>query len=348
MAKKKMLPEETLRLIEEELQKESIPYNYDTKEYPVEVLVQKLDKDQIFVPTYQREFVWTKKQRSRFIESVFLGVPIMPLLVSMSGDNYELEIIDGTQRIRTLKEYVSGGLKLSGLEKLTVLNGTKFSDLPQARQNKFLLRDFRVHVISEESNVEVRADIFKRVNTSNSKLTASETRKGIYQSPFYNFIIECAKNEKFHKLCPISKTKEDRGEYEELVLRFFAYSEKYLKFKHDVAPFLDKYVKDNQDSFDRETMLNKFLRMLDFVEDNFPKPYFTKLDRINSTPRVRFEAISVGVALALEEKPDLKNVDLSWLNSEEFEIHTTSDASNNPGRLKDRVEFVKNSLLNIG
>ena len=64
MAKKKVISEEELQLIEEQLQNSSIPYNYDTKEYPVEVLVQKLDKDQIFVPTYQREFVWTKKQRS--------------------------------------------------------------------------------------------------------------------------------------------------------------------------------------------------------------------------------------------------------------------------------------------
>ena len=345
MAKKKVISDDELQIIEEQLQASSIPYNYDTKEYPVEVLVQKLDKDQIFVPTYQREFVWTKKQRSCFIESVFLGVPIMPLLVSMSGDNYELEIIDGTQRLRSLKEYVSGNLRLTGLEKLTMLNGTRFSDLSQARRNKIMLWDCRVHVINESATVDVRADIFKRVNTSSSKLTSAETRKGIYQSEFYNFIIECAKNELFHELCPISKMKEDRGEYEELALRFFAYSERYLSFKHDVAPFLDKFVKDHQSSFNRVEMSERFIQMLNFVKDNFPKPYFTKLDRIHSTPRVRFEAIAVGVALALAINPNLTNCNLSWLQSEEFDLLTTSDASNNPGRLKERVEFVRDSLL---
>ena len=60
-------------------------------------------------------------------------------------------------------------------------------------------------MISESATRDVRADIFKRVNTSSSKLTSAETRKGIYQSEFYNFIIECAKNELFHELCPISK-----------------------------------------------------------------------------------------------------------------------------------------------
>jgi hypothetical protein len=350
MAKKKILTEAELVQIEHDLKELSIPYNYDTKEYPVEVLIQKYKKDQIFVPTYQREFVWTRLQRSRFIESVFLGVPIMPLLVATSGDAYELEIIDGTQRVRTLSEYCDNQLKLAGLEKLSCLNGTSFNDLPQAWKNKFMLRDFRVHVISELATVDDRADIFRRVNTSNSKLTASETRKGIYQSEFYNFIIECADNALLHELCPISKTKKDRGEYEELVLRFFAYSESYLSFKHDVAPFLDSYVKRHQKDFDKVAMSTKFNNMLNFVKKNLPKPYFTKLDRINSTPRVRFEAISVGVALALDSHPDLNNCNMSWLQSDEFDNLTTSDASNNPGRLIARVEFVRDALLsyNIG
>ena len=187
MARKK-LTEEDVAKIENEISVASIPYVYDTKEYPVEVIVQKYDKGQIFVPHYQRNFVWTNKQQSRFIESVFLGVPIMPFLVSVSGEEAELEIIDGSQRIRTLVEYCSNKLRLSGLEKIKSLNGTTFNDLISNRKNKFLLRDFRFHVVTEKADAEVRADIFNRVNTSSNKLSPSETRKGVYQGEFYNFI----------------------------------------------------------------------------------------------------------------------------------------------------------------
>ena len=119
---KQRLTEEQINEIENQIGTESIPYIYDTKEYPVEDVVSKFQNDQIFVPLYQREFVWTLKQKSKFIESVFLGVPIMPLLISVSGDDGELEIIDGSQRIRTLVDYCSDGFKLSGLEKLTIIN----------------------------------------------------------------------------------------------------------------------------------------------------------------------------------------------------------------------------------
>ena len=105
MKKQKKLTEEKILAIEEQIQRESVPYVYDTKEYPVEVIVAKYEKEQIFVPHYQRNFVWKPEEKSRFIESVFLGVPIMPFLVSMSGEDAELEIIDGSQRIRTLADY---------------------------------------------------------------------------------------------------------------------------------------------------------------------------------------------------------------------------------------------------
>ena len=74
---------------------------------------------------------------------------------------------------------------------------------------------------------------------------------------------------------------------------------------------------------------------------------------INMTPRVRFEAISVGSFLAMKTGLPINN-DLSWLepskdpkNKTEFEKLVTSDSSNNPGRLKDRIEYVRNKLLDV-
>jgi len=302
---KNRLNEEKIDAIESQISTASIPYIYDTKEYPVEVIVSKYHKEQIFVPHYQRNFVWTPKQKSKFIESVFLGVPIMPFLVSVSGDDAELEIIDGSQRIRTLVDYCSDVFKLNGLERLTELNGTKFSDLKESRKNKFQLRDFRFHVVTDNATPDVRADIFNRVNTSFNKLSPSETRKGAYQGDFYNFILECSKSEKFRTVCPVPEQKALRGEYEELVLRFLAYSESYLSFKHDVGPFLDEYVIKRNKNFDKVKLFENFNNMIDFIYKYFEPPYIARKGRDNATPRVRFEAISVGVFLALAINPTL-------------------------------------------
>lgn len=349
MAKRKnnrVLSEEEIQNIETQISIESIPYIYDTKEYPVEVIVKKYEREQLFVPHYQRNFVWKQAQQSKFIESVFLGVPIMPFLVSISGEEAELEIIDGSQRIRTLVDYVHGKLELKGLEKLKLLNGTKFTDLPNARQNKFLYRDFRFHVITDKANSEIRADIFNRVNTSSNKLTDSEIRKGAYQGPFYEFILECAQSPQFRKLCPMSESKKERGEYEELALRFFAFSDCYKEFKHDVAPFLDDYVKRQKRTFDKDALSSRFLKMCTFVEAHFGPSYFARRPNDSVTPRVRFEAIAVGVHLALTENPDLEPNNVDWIASREFKTRTTSDASNSTSRLTSRIEFVRDCLLN--
>lgn len=345
MAKKKLL-EQQIQDIEQQISTESIPYIYDTKEYPVEVIVSKYKKEQIFVPHYQRKFVWDKKRKSKFIESVFLGVPIMPFLVSISGDEAELEIIDGSQRIRTLVEYFDDQLKLAGLEKLTHLNGTYYSQLTTTRKNKFLLRDFRFHVVTDNATPDVRADIFNRINTTPKNLSFSEIRRGALQGDFYQFVLECGQLERFRAVCPIPQPKADRGEYEELALRFFAYSEKYKEFKHDVAPFLDDFVKEkNSKGFDRELLTTQLNDVISFVEKYFEPPYFARKGRDNATPRVRFEALSVGVHLALSQKPDLEPSYMEWLYSLEFKEHTTSDASNNQGKLVRRIEFVRDCLL---
>ena len=73
---------------------------------------------------------------------------------------------------------------------------------------------------------------------------------------------------------------------------------------------------------------------------------FRKTERSKSTPRARFEALAVGIALALEDKPDLEAKDISeWIDGDEFGVQTKSDAANNKSRLLGRINFVKNRLL---
>ncbi len=342
------IPLEQVEKAEAQLRDLQRQYDYDTKDYPLRYIMQIYEEELLFVPEYQRDLKWDEKLRISFIESLLLGIPIAPLLLAQLDDG-RLEIIDGTQRTRTLFLFFKNQLCLSApeLEKLTEFAGFYFKDFSPARQRKFAEETLRIQVIYDETDESIRSDIFNRVNTNLLRLTYNERRRGALPGPFADFIVRCAGNERFTKLCPVSE-KRGKDEQQELCLRFFAYSEKYEEFKHDVAPFLDEYVKTENQYFDEDNLAKKtqnFERMIAFVEKYFPHG-FAKSAKAKATPRVRFEAISVGVHLALQENLEIVPEYMDWLESDEFIVFTTSDASNNEGKLKRRIEFVRDCLLN--
>lgn len=342
MAKKKVTPEQ-VEAAERQLKELQRQVEYDTKDYTLELLLDKFEKGDFYIPDYQRQFVWKPNNRSLFIESVLLGLPI-PFMFFAECDDGRLEIIDGAQRMQTLREFVKRKMKLSKLAKLTELDGFVFEDLSTATQRKFLNRTFRVVVLDEKTTTDIRQDLFNRINTSGVKASDSEVRRGSYPGKLTSYIEKCCKNELFVALCPISKNKAVRQERFELVLRFFAYLNDYKHFEHEVNPFLNDFLAKNLDSFDEQQYETDFIGMLNFVQKHFQFG-FAKSQNATTTPRVRFEAISVGVALALRAYPNLEVKNVDWLNSEEFKVLTTSDASNNEGKLVARVEYVRDRLI---
>lgn len=335
---------------EQQLLTEKLQVDYDTREFVVEHIVQKYLSEEYKIPPYQREFVWNNKKQSRFIESILLDLPIPYIFFADDNTDGKLEIVDGSQRIRTLVAFYENKLTLTDLEKLDKLNGFCFEDLIESRQRRFLRKTLRSIELTEKADFEVKKDIFRRINTDPYDLTDMEIRKGIYEgSDFYNLLKNCSTTPLFNALCPISQKRKDRGESEELVLRYFAYGEKYQTFVHRVDVFLDEYIKEKYNTqIDVAAMKAEFTNMLDFVSKYFPYG-FKKAKTHTSTPRVRFEAISVGVTLALRENPNLIPSDvISWLESEEFKRLTTSDGANSKTFVVGRIEFVKNNLLGNG
>ncbi|TRQ91621.1 DUF262 domain-containing protein, partial [Salmonella enterica subsp. enterica serovar Panama] len=79
--------------------------------------------------------------------------------------------------------------------------------------------------------------------------------------------------------------------------------------------------------------------------DNYFPAGFKKTITAKSTPRVRFESLAVGAALALREIPDLVPKNLDWLSSEEFKRLTTSDGANSRVKVIERIEYVRDKLL---
>ncbi len=343
------ISDERRAFIEQEIIEFSRQYKYDRQDFPIEVVIGKYapknkeDEQTLFIPDYQRALVWKTEMQSRFIESLFLGVPIPPIFVSVIDSDGRLEIIDGSQRIRTISKFVSGKLKLKNLENLKSLNSIKFKDLSTTRQRKFKLITIRFNVITEEADLAVRADIFDRLNSTGEKLTPSQIRKGAFtSSTFYQFILDMSEIPNAFKDLPNKKLIA--GEAAELTLRFFVYADIYKEHVHAVGMFLNRYIQKKSDDFDRVQLTSEFKKMLAFVEEYFPSG-FNKTPTSKAIPRVRFEAIAVGSHLALKEKPDLVPTFMRWLDSKEFKKETTSDASNNQGRLASRIEFVRDCLL---
>lgn len=340
-----MITSEMKKKAEEQIKNLRKEIDYTTRDYSIDFLVQKFREDEFYIPDeYQRQFIWDDDKKSLFIESVLLGLPI-PLMFFSDTEDGRCEIIDGAQRTQSLEAFMSNDLELTNLKKLDSLLGFKYDDIPEYFKKKFDKTNIRVVVLSDETTLDIRQEIFTRINTSGVKANPIEVRRGQFmQTDFMRFIKECSEDDVFLKLCPLSETLKKRYEGQELVLRFFAYLNNYKKFEHRVDQFIDDYVDSNKDTFNRDEYLKEFKGMLDFVDENFPYG-FAKSKNAKSTPRVRFEAIAVGVALALRENEKLIVNNVDWIESDEFRVHTTSHASNSPNRVTGRIEYVRDMLL---
>lgn len=331
----------------------------------VQKYVDRLDEEtnEIFVPDYQRELVWSDSHQSKFIESLLIGLPIPYIFVAdvKDDDNPDLsgrlEIVDGTQRIRTLARYLGNELRLKDLKKVDKANGTTFTDLTAPRQRRFRRITIRMIELTENTSEETRRDMFERINTGTVDLKPMEKRRGSFPGPFIDLVSELAKHPLFETLAPMSDANVKRFERDELVSRFFAFQD-YAKFGQTesgkrVSEFVENYTTQLNTKLEGDAgelkaeMTQKWVSMLEFVATIFPNG-FKKSAKSKSTPRVRFEAIAVGSSLALAQKTDLpkKPVD-EWLASEKFRELTTSDAANNSKRVVDRIEYVRDQLLSI-
>lgn len=331
--------------------------DYEIREWPLEVLVGKYteglesDEAELFIPDYQREFIWSARQQSRFIESLLMNLPIPYLFaadVALGDRAGQMEIIDGSQRIRTLENFLADRLALEGLKKLTAANGFRFSDLSIARQRRFKRKTLRMIELNKQADEEARRELFDRLNTGGTKLEPSETRRGVYDGPFMKFITALASSALFRQLCPLGEVSVKRKEYEEFVLRYFAYANNYRNFEKRVDSFLTDYLKARNSDWNDATaegLKADFEGMLGFVQAHFAFG-FRRSARHTTVPRIRFEAISVGVTLALRENSNLLPASTAqWLESEEFQKLTRSDASNSRPRVVNRLHFVRDHLL---
>lgn len=350
---RRKVPAEQIAAAEKEIIDRSRRIDFYMTEYSVELLVGKMARQEFVIPEYQREFTWEAARKSRFIESLIMGLPI-PFLFFWEMENGKLEIVDGSQRLRTLHEYILGDLELSKLKALPSLSKTRFSDLPSARQRKIMNRSIRGIVLNEHADDQARFDMFERINTGSKVANTAEVRRGALRGPFQDLVEELSKSQLLAELAPVSQKSENERIPEELVTRFFAYGDGLDGYQDSPSHFISNYTEKMNEVFKEEPGLvdvyrDRFQETLSFVKRVFPYG-FRKSANANTTPRVRFESIAIGCYWALRDRPELADSnppDVSgWIASPEFAKVTTSDAANVKSKLLKRLEFVHNALVN--
>jgi hypothetical protein len=248
-----------------------------------------------------------------------------------------------------LARFVNDEFALGELDKLDILTGLKYSDLPPTVQKRLFNTPIRSFVLDEGTDESTRIELFRRLNTTGKSLHDAEIRKGAFRGDFLNLILECADSALFKSLSPkISKSADPESERQELVTRFFIYADLYTEFKHDVRRFLDlNVIRLNKTITPDEirSRRDEFTNTMKFIASNFPAAFYRK-GKGGTLPRVRFEAMAVGTCLALRAKPDLVfHGNTDWIFGEELNALVRTHASNSGPRLRDRIDYVKNRLL---
>ncbi|WP_035077873.1 DUF262 domain-containing protein [Anditalea andensis] len=346
--------------IQEQLDTNRRTVSFDNYDITVRQLYAMLVDLQIKLqPEYQRHFIWDQVRQSQLIESIFLGIPVPNLFMATNQDS-TWEVVDGLQRLTTIVNFVgneevrqqvnpnSQKLKLGGLEKVTEMNGLIYEDLPMSIQNMFMTRPIRITVLNDKSDFTVRYDLFERLNTGGVVLHPQEIRNCVFLGEFRDFIKECNANPNFLNSVKMTESAERTGNREELVLKFFAYYEDRNEFVHGVKEFLNNYMKKKTKRFSNKAALRDLFNQSFQLINEFLPMGIIRGNRINITPLVLFEAISVGVAdlITSNQSQHITSAKLqALLNNQELKRLTTG-ATNSRSKLINRIEFVKNNILN--
>ena len=197
-------------------------------------------------PNFQRRLVWNEQKKSRFIESILLEVPL-PLIYLAEDFEGKQVVVDGQQRLDAVFSFIDGDISLTDLRVMEELNGKQFRELSDKLQNKIEDRSFSLILIKNDSNEDMKYDVFERLNTGSSQLNAQELRNCVNRGRFNDFIIELSENQLFQNLCKFTDTQKSRMLDVEHVLRFFAfYDLSFQNYKKGMKRFLDAEMKNRK------------------------------------------------------------------------------------------------------
>jgi hypothetical protein len=222
--------------------------------------VKRIENDDIVVPSFgdadasadepgfQREFVWSKVQADRFIESLLLGFPV-PGIFLVQAEEGVLLVLDGQQRLRTLQSFYKGVFREKRFKLQSVqedFRGLTYDDLaPDARRR---LDNSIIHatIVRQETPSDDQSGIYKifeRLNTGGTLLQPQEIRVALYAGPLIVLLRDLNQNSQWRDL---TGKQSIRLKDQELILRFFALRSSGDKYAAPMKEFLNRYAGGNR------------------------------------------------------------------------------------------------------
>ena len=172
-------------------------------------------------PSFQRRYVWSDTLASRLIESMLLNVPIPPCYLSQN-DNFELDVIDGQQRLYSIYRFLGNQFSLRNLEVLDDLNNCRFHELPPKVQRQIKTHTLRLVAVTNDSHPDIKFDVFQRLNTNTVPLNPQELRNCVYRGALNDLLKDVVEYKPWLEILG-RHTPDKRMRDEELALRFFAF-----------------------------------------------------------------------------------------------------------------------------
>lgn len=294
------------------------PISYNVTSYgsdlEVEVLVSRMRRKEIFIPPFQREFVWKIKESSRFIESLLLGLPVPSVFLAQEQEGKRFMVIDGQQRLKSLLFFYDGKFNPSAEKKrqqtfrltgiIKKYEGLAYTDLQEDKQD---LDHAIIHatIVKQEDPKDDDTSIYhiyERLNSGGQILEPQEIRCAVYHGKLIESI---GKLNDYLNWREIFGKKNSRLKDQELILRFFAmywWGENYQPpMKGFITKFTKKYRNPDQSILD--TMEKIFKNTIDIFHSALGKQAF-RLENSKALNAAVFDSMMYGLARRLYGDPN--------------------------------------------
>lgn len=276
----------------------------ETADYTVSTLFSLLTDQKIKIPNFQRGYVWNRSQASRLIESLIIQCPI-PVVYLSQELNGDLIVIDGQQRLSSIKYFLSDAIELQGLTAYPELNGYTASQLDPRILDHIKNRTVRCITILKDTHPQIKYDVFERLNTGSVKLNAHELRNGLNQGSLMEAVNALSSSKDFKT---VTSTKNDsRMKSAELVLRFFAFKQSRQDYEKPLSSFLDQFASSNRSApadkiqvWKAEFLKAKELCLQYFGGDAF-KMYNSEQNKFGGFNSAIYDAQMIGISECVNE-----------------------------------------------
>ena len=307
MGKPKVIVEDQIEDDSEEI----LPFNYSITsygaDYPIDSLVKRINNGSIFVPDFQRGYIWKLKEASRFIESLLLGLPVPGIFLAREQDTQKLLVIDGQQRLRTLQYFYNGVFeKKKQLFSLTGITsqfeGKTYQSLSEEDRRRLDDSIMPATIVKQDQPSDDDSSIyhiFERLNTGGVKLQSQEIRACIYHGKFNSLLGELNKNEAWRNIYNPKKPEADeRMKDQELILRFLALHFDGENYKKPMKDFLNKFMGRNRDLeiYTGKQIKEVFSQTIETAYQYLEEKAFKPKVKLNAAV---FDAVMVGISYRL-------------------------------------------------